>query len=57
MKGKLEMVLHYSKISRGVRAIDQMAHAFNVKRNKKWRMFIFFNLNELSTVAARVMVI
>ncbi|KAK3793812.1 hypothetical protein RRG08_062533 [Elysia crispata] len=51
------MVLHYSKISRGVQSIDQMAHAFKVKRNKKWRMFIFFNLNELSTIAARVMAI
>lgn len=53
--GKPEIVLAYNKTKGGVDALDQMAHAFTVKRKtKRWPLVIFFNMVDLSTIAARV---
>lgn len=53
--GKPEIVLTYNKTKGGVDALDQMAHAFTVKRKtKRWPLVIFFNIIDLSTIAARV---
>ncbi|GFR98194.1 PiggyBac transposable element-derived protein 4 [Elysia marginata] len=52
--GKPEIVLAYNKTKGGVDAMDQMAHAFTVKRKtKRWPLVIFFNIIDLLSIAAR----
>ncbi|GFN87506.1 PiggyBac transposable element-derived protein 4 [Plakobranchus ocellatus] len=52
---KPDIVLHYNKTKGGVDAMDQMAHAFTTKRKtKRWPLVVFFNILDLSSIAARV---
>lgn len=53
--GKPEIVLYYNSTKGGVDSMDQMAHSFSCKRKiKRWPMVMFFNIIDLSTIAARV---
>ncbi|GFO06134.1 PiggyBac transposable element-derived protein 4 [Plakobranchus ocellatus] len=52
---KPDIVLDYNKMKGGVDAMDQMAHAFTTKRKtKRWLLVVFFNILDLSSIAARV---
>ncbi|GFR78630.1 PiggyBac transposable element-derived protein 4, partial [Elysia marginata] len=52
--GKPEILMAYNKTKGGVDAMDQMAHTFTVKqKTKRWPLVIFFNIIDLSSIAAR----
>ena len=49
------IVLSYNKTQGGMVSLDQIAHSFTVKRKtKRWLLVIFFNMLDLTGVAARV---
>ncbi|GFO14989.1 PiggyBac transposable element-derived protein 4 [Plakobranchus ocellatus] len=52
---KPDIMLDYNKTKGGVDAMDQMAYAFTTKRKtKRWPLVVFFNILDLSSIAARV---
>ena len=54
-KRKPDIVRFYNATKGAVDAMDKMAHAFAAKRiTKRWPMVLFFNVIDLSTIAARV---
>ena len=54
-KRKPDIVRFYNATKGAVDAMDKMAYAFAAKRvTKRWPMVLFFNVTDLSTIAARV---
>ena len=54
-KQKPDIVTFYNSTKGAVDAMDKMAHSYTTKRStQRWPMVIFFNVLDLSTIAARV---
>lgn len=54
-KNKPEIILDYNRTKGGVDTLDQMAHAYTVKRkSKRWPLVQFFNIIDVCGIAAMV---